>query len=200
MIYIVNHQPGTPAEVPGYQNLYVGKVGHGKINHLNPYINEATGLYEIWKKQDDYKGLVHYRRLFIEGGGLLTLTRAKEILEDYDVITTVDFEPETPYKLLEYNLGKVIDKYIDQLPKEVRLWFMTHSAYNICNMFVSRADFIDAYCEWLFPMILPLAEQFVKEDVSEDYKHNRAIGFIIECLFGYYCTQYKRYKMEIKTL
>lgn len=200
MIYVINHQPGLPLEMPEYQNLYVGRVGHEKLNHLNPYINEITGLYEIWKKNDNYKGLVHYRRLFIENGGLLSLDRAREILKDYEVITTVDFEPETPYLFLKDNQGDIIDKYISQLPEEVISWFKSHHAYNICNMFVSRAEFIDAYCEWLFPIILPLAEQFKREDETDDYKHNRTIGFIIECLFGYHCDKYKKYRMEVKIL
>lgn len=201
MIYIVNHIPNIPLVMLGYENLYVGSVGKGEINHLNPYINEATGLYEIWKKKDMIKGLVHYRRYFLDDGGFLSIDRAAEILSEYDVITCKNYEPPTPLEHLYKYLDKgIVDKYIYQLPREVIEWFNSYQSFNILNMFVSKAEFIDAYCKWLFPLILPLAEQFAREDVTEDRHRNRTIGYIIECLFGYWCKDYKKYQMEVRTL
>ena len=69
MIYIVSHIP-YEGEVPtGYKVMYVGDMykesGKDNINHLNPYLNELTALYDIWKnKKDKTVGLCHYRRYF----------------------------------------------------------------------------------------------------------------------------------------
>ena len=201
MIYVVRHMPNVFLLKSGYKDLPVGPVGSGEINHLNPYINEATGLYEIWKKNDEYKGLVHYRRYFVENGDILSFERAKEILSSHEVITTKDFTPETPLIHLTNNLDEeVVWKYVSQLPKEVIEWFESYHAFNICSMFISKREFIDEYCEWLFPMILPLAEQFVREDKGNCFKMNRTVGFIIECLFGYWCEGKDKYNMEVRVL
>jgi len=198
MIYVIKHKPFSTVPLEGYEDLNVG-AGE-ELSRFNPYINEATGLYEIWKKPDEYKGLVHYRRFFIEDGEYLTLERAKEILSEHDVITTVDFEPTTPIEHLKKNLDDgIVEKYISKLPEDVRAFFETHHAFNICSMFVSRREFIDHYCEWMFPIVIPMVEQFIREDLTGDTKRNRTIGFIIECLFGYYCKDFDRYKLPIKS-
>jgi len=198
MIYVVKHKPCITPSLEGYEDLNVGK--NETLAAFNPYINEITGLYEIWKKPDDIKGLVHYRRFFVENGDYLTLDRASEILDKFDVITTVDYEC-VPIDLLERNLNKkVIWRYTEQLPMEVDNWLYEPQTYNICNMFVAKKQFVDDYCSWLFPIILPLCEQFIKHNKTNDIKQNRTLGFITECLFGYWCSNANRYKMEVKTL
>lgn len=198
MIYVIKHRPTNTPTLEGYEDLNVGT--NETLSAFNPYINETTGLYEIWKRPDKLKGLVHYRRFFVYNGDYLTVERADKILKHYDVITTVDFEA-VPIKLLNHNLDEwIVKKYVSQLPEEVIKWFEEFQQYNICNMFVSRREFIDSYCEWLFPIIIPLCHQFVREDISSDQKRNRTIGFITECLFGYYCSSFARYNMEVKML
>ena len=56
MIYIVKHRECFSPNVSGYGDLGVGKLFQHKgdnINYLNPYINEATALYDIWKNSKD---------------------------------------------------------------------------------------------------------------------------------------------------
>ena len=198
MIYIVKHIT-YPNPVPkGFKEIYVGDIYKGDnptMNYLNPYLNEVTALYDLRSFDDEYLGLVHYRRLF-KG---LTYDRAKEILDDYDVITTTDYEPMTPYFHLANALGEeVVTKYVGLLPQKIEDWFYSHQAFNICNMFVAKNQFVKDYGDWLFPIILPMTERFLMEDKTNDFKHNRTIGFITECLFGYYCKDFKRYKVEIE--
>ena len=194
MIYVVKHkQVNILVVLDGYKQLGVGKLYKGnntEINKLNPYINEVTAMYDMWGYDDEIIGLVHYRRYFRN----LTMEKAEKILQDYDVITTPLHSVESAYKHLCNALdSSVVDKYIGMLPLEVQKWFYECNEFNICNMFVSKNEFFTKYCEWLFPKIIPMCERFVKEDVTTDYKQNRTIGFIAECLFGYYCKDYKRY-------
>ena len=199
MIYVIRHKPCITPTLKGYETFHVGN--NETLSALNPYINEATGLYEIWKKPDRIKGLVHYRRFFVQDGDYLSIDITSDILKKYDVITTVDFEPSTPLEHLTSNLDKaVVEKYVYQLPYDVIRWFESHNAFNICNMFVSKREFIDAYCEWMFPLVLPMVEQFISEDLTGDFKKNRTIGFIIECLFGYYCKDFQKYRMEVRII
>ena len=47
-------------------------------------------------------------------------------------------------------------------------------------MFVTRRELMDAYCEWLFSIIIPAAEEF-DETPYNDYS-KRAVGFFAERL------------------
>ena len=198
MIYIVKHKPYNTPKLDGYMDLYVGDMYQGNLpfNKYNPYLNETTAMYDIVASGDEIIGLVHYRRMF-DG---LTFSQAKEILREYDIITTHDHNPETPYKHLTDNLNKaVVDKYLFQLEQEVQDWFFEHHEFNVCNMFVGRTDFLDGYLGFINP-VLRMTDQFIAEDLSRKRKHNRTLGYICECLFGYYCKDFKRYKMKIKDI
>lgn len=59
-------------------------------------------------------------------------------------------------------------------------------------MFVSKMDFLIDYYDWLFSLIMPLLNQFIQEDVTDNPKRNRTIGYLIEILFGYWCKDYNK--------
>ena len=57
------------------------------IDNLNPWYCELTGMYYMWKHEDeDIVGLEHYRRQFIGKDGLLSEQEIRDILKDNDVI------------------------------------------------------------------------------------------------------------------
>lgn len=72
------HKPYRTPDDPAYLPLHVGAALHpdvlpgiqgddegDNISRLNASYSELTALYWMWKNCDaDYKGLVHYRRLF----------------------------------------------------------------------------------------------------------------------------------------
>lgn len=205
MIYIVMHDDCKYPHLEGYKPMKVGRVFSGSldnINDLNPYLNETTALYSLWKHcTDDIVGLVHYRRFFVKDGTFLKYEDAQELLQYYDIIVTRDHYPlqTTPY----YNLVndadlELVDKYLAMCPPEVLPWFYSPNSFNVCNMFVARRKIINEYCEWLFPMILPMAQRFIREDVSDDKHRNRALGYLVERLFGYWCKDLNRYGMEMR--
>ena len=73
MIYINKHKEYNNPIPKDYEELYGGNLftdtEADNINYLNPYINEATGLYYIWKnKKDKYVGLCHYKMFFENNG------------------------------------------------------------------------------------------------------------------------------------
>ena len=194
MIYIVKHKEyGNP--VPsGYKELYVGRLFDGKeenIEHLNPYINEATGMYQIWKNhKEEIVGLVHYRRFFTEGKKILEFTRAQEILSSYDMITTPEYTTQGGvYRHFKAEITAddrwAVEKYYRILcDKDSRLanWF-ENSSFNPRNMFIARKELINDYFEWLFPLIIPATEFFAYEDATK-VDSKRIMGYLTERMFG----------------
>lgn len=210
MIYIIKHKPYNNPVPNEYQELYVGNMYNGNkdnINELNSYINEATGLYDIWKNYDDeIVGLCHYRRFFINNGDYLKLKDPKEILKEYDIIITpeVQFDKGIYEQLRsEIENSDILDKYYNILiEKEPQLekWFKLKS-FSAKEMFVCKRKILNKYCEWLFPLIIPITKQFIKEDVDRVI-NKRMIGHLVERLFAYWIwkNKLKYYTMEYKDI
>lgn len=206
MIYIVKHYECFSPNLSGYADLGVGKLFQHKgdnINYLNPYLNEVTALYDIWKNsKDKIVGMCHYRRFFVKDGDFLQFKDAEEILKEHEIITTTDFTPPvTPYELLfRAIVPHTLEKYIPQLPKEFQEWINKPNSFNVCNMFVTKRKTLDEYCKWMFPIIIPLAEQFMREDSGNSFKDDRALGFFCEMMFGFWCRDKDKCKLELKFL
>lgn len=209
MIYVVKHKRYDTPKLNNYSDIYVGDLFKNKeldnINYLNPYINEATALYDIWKNyNDNIVGLVHYRRFFVKDNEYLSLEDAKTILNDYDIIITnnVKFERGIYDQLrLEMPNDKerlILDKYYNQLCKiEPKLKdYFNEKEFAPKEMFVCKKELIDKYCEWLFSFIIPITEKFVKEDGNIIQK--RMIGHLVERLFYYYVKDLKIYRLDYK--
>lgn len=190
MIYIVKHKEYNNPIPKEYKELYVGDMFKNNdldnINKLNPYLNEATGLYEIWKNcNDDIVGLVHYRRFF-----LCDYNMAKEILKDYDIIITKDvvFDKGIYEQLRsEVDHPEVLDKYYNklcELEPELKEWFELKK-FNPKEMFICKKTLIDKYCEWLFNIMIPLTEEFIREDKDKVF-NKRILGHLTERLFSYW--------------
>ncbi|MBR2245665.1 MAG: DUF4422 domain-containing protein [Clostridia bacterium] len=210
MIYIIKHREYSNPIPKNYVELGVGNYFAGQkdnINELNPYLNEATGLYDIWKnKSEEIIGLCHYRRFFWYNNNILSLKDSKEILKDYDIIITKEVQFDKGiYEQLRSEIENpdVLDKYYNILiEKEPKLeeWFKLTS-FSAKEMFVCKKELIDKYCEWLFPMIIPIIEQFIKED-ADRVVNKRMIGHLVERLFAYWIwkNKLKCYTMEYKDI
>lgn len=205
MIYAVQHDEKFYLPLmKDYKILKVGKLyeddGRNNINELNPFINETTALYDLWENHDDeIIGLTHYRRIMFDKDiKALTFENAKKILKDKDMIVTVYqyYENSTIYDYFRYaisltspNALPVFDKYMGKLneidPKIIR-YFKTKNKFIGRNMFVGKKEVVDKYCEWLFPIILPLVEEFVNNDLEQAYGQERLLGHFVERMFSYW--------------
>ena len=200
MIYVVKHKDYDCPLPEGYKLLEVGELfkdyNTDNINELNPYINELTGLYWIWKNtNDDFVGLCHYRRYFTDGDKLLTISKAKEKLSGHDILVAAPTVFNVSlYDILRNDLNdwQVFSFYQDIFFKAVpgfEDYLKSNFVVNPRNMFFCRKDLIDSYCEWLFPIVIPIAKQF-QFKVAPSYKDNpyntRMIGFFAERLMSYW--------------
>lgn len=200
MIYIVHHKPYNDPFPYGYWPLGVGNEygGENGINHLNPVINELTAVYDVWKNSDDdIVGFCHYHRFFeyIENGEkkFLTHDKAEEFLESCDIILTYPVD----YKDISLEQQLAID-FREDLPTFFKLMnrlykveglrqYFDGTTFHPRNMFVCRRELLESYCEWLFPILIPIAEDFLREDYPKYYHYyNRMIGFIAERLLSFW--------------
>lgn len=196
MIYIIKHKEYNNPIPQGYKEKYVGDMFHydykkDNINKYNKYINEATGLYDIWKNnKDEIVGLCHYRRFFWYNDNILSLKNSKQILQDYDIIITKEAQfNKGIYEQLRSEIENpdILDKYynilVDKEP-QLKEWFKLKS-FSAKEMFVCKRELLNKYCEWLFSLIIPITEQFINEDVNKVI-NKRMIGHLVERLFAYW--------------
>ena len=177
------------------------------INVLNLFLNEVTGLYHIWKhKKDKIVGLCHYRRMFWNNGDYLKLEDAEEILKNYDMIITHDVVFERSiYKQLriEFENPDIYDKYYkkfcDAVPglKE----FFDKDRFNNREMFVCKRELMNKYCEWLFPIVMPILKEFLEQDVGR-VVNKRMLSHIVERMFSFWIQEnnLKCYRMDYKDI
>lgn len=218
-MYVVTHKKLHEFFVqnlpPYYKIIHAGRAGSedlgflgddtgDNISDLNPYINEITALYWMWKNTSHtIIGLNHYRRFFVSNpnGGdiyekILTEDAAKKILEDYDIgVWHYDFD--LPLGLSRMMNGRenfeisvqIIRKYLLRLyPDYIEAFEFTLSTdvYFACNMFFARRYVMDAYCSWLFSFFIDATEEIIetchlKEEVGN---HKRLAGYFCEMMLN----------------
>lgn len=222
-IYVVTHREYNlchdslyhPLCVGGYQkNGFLTELTGENIAYLNPRINECTALYWIWKNtSEQYVGLNHYRRYFyknriISRDNYLDMECASEILKEYDIIlsepdiidkmTVLDQIYNTINRELCYKGYQILrDEIKRKQPGYLGAFddvMSGHRAF-LCNMFVTRRDILNQYCEWLFSFLIDAAN---KLDVdSYDSYSQRLMGFFAERMMTVWL---RRQRLKIKEL
>ena len=204
MIHIIRHKDYNFPIPSGYVTCEVGPLFKGdrpNINYLNPIINELTGIYDVWQNfDDDIVGFCHYHRFFTDTTG--NILAAGELInhfypvdeDEYDILLSynVTYPDMTIRESLERDFREdltTFNKYMDMLYEaEPGLEdYFNGRTFHPRNMFVCRRALLNEYCNWLFALIIPIAERFKEEDFNR-YLHyySRMIGFIAERLLTYY--------------
>ena len=160
------------------------------ISKMNRQMCEITALYWIWKHtNEDYVGLVHYRRHFLLSDDWISQMRTvdadillpipmylgpsigenyrfRHVSEDMDTLLKVIKEKyESDYKAVEKCFGDTV--------------------FFPCNMFVMERELLNAYCSWLFEILFRVIELI---GTHEDTYENRYPAFMAEWLLTLYCS------------
>lgn len=223
VIYVVTHRKYNLNADKLYKPLCVGKYYqeecfselNGKnIAYLNNKINECTALYWIWKNTtSQYVGLNHYRRYFYNDDiksidNYLNIKKIVEIMNNYDIILpqpvpqgnqtvyeqihdSLDSELfEEGYVLIRNKIEKYQPYYLEDFDEVMngRIFFW-------CNMFVTRREILNRYCEWLFSFLIEAAEE-INVDGYNAY-NQRVIGFFAERMWTVWL---RKNKVRIKEL
>lgn len=188
-IYIVNHKeqficPEVIKSFDIYEPIQVGNPHFNpnfthdntfdNIADLNPYLNELTALYWIWKNTDyEYVGLFHYSRYLIKDHQLMSKETIIDILKDYDIITRkvcyVESDGDIKGKGIgfgfdaferSYNLIKKLMQ--ERQPDYVKCldYQMGNGSFYPCQLFITSKKVADEYCKWLFSFIIDVVKQF----------------------------------------
>ena len=213
-IYVVTHKAVELDGLPkGYKIIHAGRalgedLGYlgdntgDNISRLNPYVNELTALYWMWKNTThSIIGLNHYRRFFTESSNtdfayekILTKDAALKILERYDIIA-LHIGPLNLTTSIANNVRStenaktavtIIEKYLlrthpDYLDAFNHVFNGSTTCYNK-NMFVTRRDIFDAYCKWLFSFFIDATEEVLRTISMQDasFTNKRLMGFFAE--------------------
>ncbi|MGB4661423.1 MAG: DUF4422 domain-containing protein [Mobilitalea sp.] len=210
-IYIPIHAGKAGKESLGFEGDDIGE----NISEWNPLLNECTALYWIWKhSKSDYIGLNHYRRYFLRNNvrndiqNIVDEETVEKILEEYDIILSdlIFCNPSNVERQLKLSIGEeafqtgfalirdiIAQKHSDYLDAFDELF--RGFAFYPCNLFITRKEILDQYCEWLFDIIIDAAKQI---DVSNyDSYSKRVIGFMAERLLTVWMM---KNKLRIKEL
>ena len=207
-IYIVTHKA---VQLPPHDDCYVllqagrqcgipldcpGDDTGEQISAWNPFLNELTAVYWVWKNTHSrFVGFVHYRRYFQQDfrqktEGILQEAAALQFLQEYDILVAEEWVQngmtacqladdlgEALYQQLDQSFHELIGKYQPDYLAAYEQMLSQYGFYR-CNMFITRWEIFDAYASWLFSF---LPEVLRRNDLSaETGQRKRAVGFFAE--------------------
>lgn len=183
------------------------------ISDKNGTYCELTAIYWAWKnlKDADYVGLAHYRRYFSfdssEFRDIIAVpsNSSKIPADDEDKIRKALDKAEIivankvtfPYRAAyDYPLGHhgddfktlfeiIKEKYPQYLPAFDKV-FLHGNHLSLYNMFITRRDIFDQYCEFLFTVLGEAEKRINTRDYNPYQK--RLLGFLAERLLNVFIT------------
>lgn len=194
MIFTIGSSKNSFLPTGDFRKKYLVDRGHpgDNIDRLNAHYCELTGLYYMWKhEEDDIVGLEHYRRYFYRNGKPLTREGAGETLAGHDIMLMEHHHPRkrTTYEwFITAQKERDMEKWIlcvqqacpDFMP--VFRDYLNSNRLYVCNMFVTRREIMREWCSWIFPMLS------LYDRVTGLNEFNRRIdGYLAEHTLGAWC-------------
>lgn len=170
------------------------------ISGRNSMYCELTGLYWAWKNLNcEYSGLVHYRRHFADiPGWRMTRDPQRHILQRSQLEPLLQQTDIVLPKKRNYYITSIYDHYAAshyeehlKVTREVlaRLHpnylvayddVMKSTSAHMFNMMIMKKEILDAYCEWLFPLLFEIETHI--DSSSYDAFQKRYPGRLSELL------------------
>lgn len=187
---------------------YLGDDFGDNISLKNRGYCELTALYWAWKnlKEVNYVGLNHYRRFF--DVNIKRVDDIEKLLKDVDIVLpskeilgiTNGFYFQS-FVTMEnwYLVQATILKLFPEYKKEMVDYYYNSNGWNRFNMFITRWEIFDGFCNFMFPILEEL-EKIVKP--SGYGRINRLYGYVGETLWQIYVRHNKlkvRYVLPIET-
>lgn len=211
-VYIVTHKDAKLSKLPPCYKIihaghahakndfgYIGDDTGDNISRLNPFLDEVTALYWIWKNTNHtHAGFVHYRRFFtsntkqkeyrpgeyiFNAKNLLSELEILKILSEYDIIVhTERVSDRTQLELMVYSTKfpelvelseKVVSKHLTKnQPDYLDAYDAVINGF-VCFLYgihITRRNILNAYCEWLFSFMLDATEELAAKVKIGDKK------------------------------
>lgn len=181
------------------------------ISRKNPYYCELTALYWSWKNSSaKYKGICHYRRYLSKHyfgknikKEIYTQKEMLEILSIYDLMLPKpkwrhhknklwhwykhieELENDVSYAVIKKAISDIYPDYLNELNNV----YMGDKMI-FCNVIYGRAEIVNKYCEWLFPVAKKIEDIYIK---ANDEVPTREIGFAGEYLLNVWIMKNSEY-------
>ncbi len=160
------------------------------ISSRNRQMCELTAMYWIWKNADqDVVGVEHYRRRFIFPSGWQQIFSQNKA----DVILPVPLyvRPSLKENYVSRHIGEIWEVMMQKLndiqgtecAHKAKDFFENTGCYSPCNMLIAKKKVYDEMCEWLFPILFAVMEEWGEVD---DKYQNRYPGFLSERLISFF--------------
>lgn len=221
-VYVVTHKDAKLSTLPGgYKFIHAGHAlakndfGYAgddtgdNISHLNPFLDEVTALYWIWKNtKHTHTGFVHYRRFFTSATNqkgfsvkqILSVKDILKILSEYDFIiqqesiSGITLREQILLSVGQPDLVRIVEKVIRTYLARTQPDYLDTFDDVIngitlfpCAMHITRRNIFNAYCEWLFSFILDATKELSdkieirgKSLGEMPHKYSRVIGHFAE--------------------
>ena len=212
-VYVVTHKDAKLSALPeGYKIIHAGKIlgndlGYlgddtgDNISRLNPFLDEVTALYWVWKNTNHtHAGFCHYRRFLTSDEKILSATEIVNFLRDYDIILPEETFTERNQvdmtilsvgqpalvriaeKIIRNHLAKAHPDYLDAFDDIINGFVFFGR-----GIFVMRRNILEAYCRWLFSFIIDALQEMrtkiiIGDKTLDDLPHaySRVGGFFAE--------------------
>ncbi len=193
-----------------HKNMQGDNTGDN-ISNANRNYCELTALYWIWKnckvKENDYVGLMHYRRVFDFGNDSAARYRPRNkkvisCVKNFDIILPQAKKCWSPnLKTNAKNVaehfraehGAIYTKILEEVLQEDPRF--KESANNVLyesdsiswyNIFIAKKEILNDYCAWLFDTLEKLNRRCLKFISSTELETSRMMGFYGEILLNVY--------------
>jgi hypothetical protein len=184
------------------------------ISNLNSFYGELTGIYWLWKnripemKKNDIIGICHYRKLWLKKNYLnkqkFSTSSLYSNLLDYDNFSeNYDCIQVQPIIFKNKNLlddfkeihkVDILEDCANFLDEKEKILFLKHLNDNILyplNMFITRVELFEKYCEKIFPWLEKCLEFCIKKNLCENY-NMRLPAFLAERFTSFWFAQLER--------
>lgn len=149
---------------------YRDDVGDNISVH-NPYYNELTGLYWVWKNTNDkYTGICHYRRRFESDIVLEPLLKGEA-----DIVLPLPFVVGN--SLYTYYQHWGVKEYYDEMLNvikeyypdyyETATWCASHIIFIPNNICITNRKILDEYCDFLFEVVDKVEKRMQDKDIEK---------------------------------
>ena len=177
---------------------YIADDSGENIADKNQSYCELTALYWAWKNLNyDILGMVHYRRYFVDGkikkkDYILSEEQIKNYLTQYDAIVAKHrvYIESLKDHYINCQRGKekgarrqlqIVGEVIAEIAPDYKKVYFEHmngKTGHMFNMFIMKKEDVDAYCNWLFPILFEVEKRIWEEHVE----HERIMGGLAEFL------------------
>ncbi len=201
-MYVMTHKKIGELPEKMYRPLHVGREGKEdfgyqgddtgeQISCKNPRYCELTGMYWLWKNVScDVIGICHYRRFFLRDGRLLKQEEIEKLLKTYLIIIPNSrcVEESSVYEHYEKrhnarDLDICREVIAEKYPSYISAYDYAMDTILIStgNMWITRKDIYDRYCQWLFDILFEVEQRL--DFTGYDEYQQRVMGFLSERLF-----------------